>query len=55
MQKTALVTYSELTPREPAYALAAGVDLLPVRWKDEEQVSVLDGRCAWIGPCSSLT
>ena len=41
MQKTSLATYSELAPLEPTYALAAGVDLVVVRWKDEEQVSVL--------------
>jgi glutamate synthase domain-containing protein 2 len=53
MQKTSLATYSELTPLEPAYALAAGVDLVVVRWKDEEQVSVLYGRCAHRGALMS--
>jgi len=49
MQKTAVATYSELTPLEPKYALVAGVDLVMVRWKDEDQVSVLYGRCAHRG------
>jgi len=49
VQKTTVATYSELAPREPAYALAAGVDLVVVRWEDEEQVSVLYGRCAHRG------
>jgi len=53
MQKTSLATYSELAPLEPTYALAAGVDLVVVRWKDEEQVSVLYGRCAHRGALMS--
>ena len=53
MHKTTLATYSELTPLQPTYALAAGVDLVVVRWKDEEQVSVLYGRCAHRGALMS--
>jgi glutamate synthase domain-containing protein 2 len=49
MQKTSVATYSQLAPLEPAYALVAGVDLVVVRWADEEQVSVLYGRCAHRG------
>ena len=49
MQKTTVATYSELAPLEPAYAIVAGVDLVVVRWEDEEQVSVLYGRCAHRG------
>jgi glutamate synthase domain-containing protein 2 len=49
MQKTAVATYTDLTPLEPAYALVAGVDLVVVRWEDEQQVSVLYGRCAHRG------
>ena len=41
MQKTSVATYSELPPPEPAYAVVAGVDLVVVRWKDEERVSAL--------------
>ena len=49
MQKTAVAVLLELTPLEPKYALVAGVDLVIVRWKDEDQVSVLYGRCAHRG------
>jgi glutamate synthase domain-containing protein 2 len=49
MHKTAVAVLSELTPLEPTYALVAGVDLVVVRWKDEDQVSVLYGRCAHRG------
>lgn len=41
--------FSELKSLEPAYALVAGVDLVVVRLKDEDQVSVLYGRCAHRG------
>ncbi|MGB5764836.1 MAG: glutamate synthase-related protein, partial [Sedimenticolaceae bacterium] len=53
MQKKAVVTYSELRPLEPAYALAAGVDLVVIRWEGEQQVSVLYGRCAHRGALMS--
>jgi glutamate synthase domain-containing protein 2 len=53
MQKTAVATYSELAPLEPAYALVSGVDLVVVRWDDEEQMSVLYGRCAHRGALMS--
>ena len=38
-----IATWSELADREPAYALAAGVDLVVIRYGDE--LSVLYGRC----------
>jgi glutamate synthase domain-containing protein 2 len=53
MQKTAVAVLSELIPLEPVYALASGVDLVVVRWKDEDQVSVLYGRCAHRGALMS--
>ena len=53
MKKTSVATYSELPPLEPAYAVVAGVDLVVVRWKDEEGVSVLYGRCAHRGALMS--
>jgi glutamate synthase domain-containing protein 2 len=53
MQKTTVATYSELIPLKPTYALVAGVDLVVVRWGDEEQVSVLFGRCAHRGALMS--
>jgi glutamate synthase domain-containing protein 2 len=49
MQKTAVAVLSELIPLEPVYALVTGVDLVVVRWKDKDQVSVLYGRCAHRG------
>ena len=53
MQRTAVATYSELTPLEPTYALVANVDLVVVRWKAQDQVSVLYGRCAHRGALMS--
>jgi len=53
MQKTAVATYSELTPLEPTYALVATVDLVVVRWKEQDQASVLYGRCAHRGALMS--
>ena len=44
MQPTPIATFSSLKPREPAYALVAGVDLVVIRL-DDEAVSVLYGRC----------
>jgi len=49
--KTKVATWSELEDRKPAYALAAGVDLVVVRYDD--QVSVLYGRCAHRGALMS--
>ncbi|MBT8401503.1 MAG: Rieske 2Fe-2S domain-containing protein, partial [Rhodothermia bacterium] len=40
---TKVATWSELTDREPAYALVANVDLVVIRYGDN--VSVLYGRC----------
>ena len=42
-QKVKVATWSELEDRKPAYALAANVDLVVLRFDD--QVSVLYGRC----------
>ena len=41
--KAKVATWSELSDREPAYALVADVDLVVIRYGD--QVSVLYGRC----------
>ena len=49
MNKIHIANWSELEPQTPAYALVADVDLVIVRWKDEEQASVLYGRCAHRG------
>lgn len=45
MTKVRIATLSELDPAKPAHALMADVDLAIVRWSDEDEVSVLDGRC----------
>ncbi len=49
MNKTTIAVWSDLEPQKPAYALVADVDLVVVRWENEEQVSVLYGRCAHRG------
>jgi glutamate synthase domain-containing protein 2/nitrite reductase/ring-hydroxylating ferredoxin subunit len=53
MHKTAIAQWPDLAPLEPVYALVAGVDLVVVRWPQEEQVSVLYGRCAHRGALMS--
>jgi glutamate synthase domain-containing protein 2 len=45
MKKVRIADWNELEPLQPAYALLANVDLVVIRWQDEEQVSVLYGRC----------
>ena len=45
MNKKAILAWDELEPLKPAYALVGEVDLVVIRWPDEEQVSVLYGRC----------
>ena len=45
MNKIAIVDFDALEPLKPAYALAADVDLVVIRWPDQAQVSVLFGRC----------
>jgi len=45
MKKTSIYNWEELEPLTPTYALAANVDLVIIRMKDEEQASVLYGRC----------
>ena len=51
MNKVAVATLSELEDRTPAYALAANVDLVVVRYDD--RVSVLYGRCLHRGALMS--
>ncbi len=53
MKKITIAKWSELEPNKPTYALIAGVDLVVVRWKDEDGVSVLYGRCAHRGALMS--
>jgi glutamate synthase domain-containing protein 2 len=45
MKKTAIADWDKLEPLVPAYAMVADVDLVIIRSDDEEQVSVLYGRC----------
>jgi glutamate synthase domain-containing protein 2 len=45
MNKTPVAKWASLQPLEPAYALVADVDLVVVRWEEDEQASVLYGRC----------
>jgi nitrite reductase/ring-hydroxylating ferredoxin subunit len=45
MKKLRIATLAELDPARPAHALVANVDLVIVRWPDEDEVSVLYGRC----------
>ena len=53
MKKVRIADWNELEPLQPAYALLANVDLVVIRWKNEEQVSVLYGRCAHRGALMS--
>jgi len=45
MKKVHVASWNDLEPLRPAYALVANVDLVVIRWPDEEQASVLYGRC----------
>jgi glutamate synthase domain-containing protein 2/nitrite reductase/ring-hydroxylating ferredoxin subunit len=45
VKKIQVAIWDELEPLKPAYALVANVDLVVIRWPDEEQASVLYGRC----------
>jgi glutamate synthase domain-containing protein 2 len=45
MNKVRIADWDALEPLQPAYALVANVDLVVIRWEDEERASVLYGRC----------
>lgn len=45
MKKVRIATFDSLDPATPAHALVANVDLVIIRWPDEDEVSVLYGRC----------
>lgn len=45
MHKVSISDWNELEPLTPAYALIANVDLVIIRWKNEDKASVLFGRC----------
>jgi len=53
MHKIAIASWFDLEPLKPAYALVVDVDLVVIRWKNEERVSVLYGRCAHRGALMS--
>jgi len=40
-----IATLGEIDPSSPAHALVANVDLVIVRWPEEDEVTVLYGRC----------
>ncbi len=45
MKKVSVAAWDALKPLERVYALVANVDLVITRWKNEDKVSVLYGRC----------
>ncbi|QQZ27885.1 Rieske 2Fe-2S domain-containing protein [Thiothrix subterranea] len=45
MTEVAIANWDSLKPGKPTYALVANVDLVVIRWPDEQKVSVLYGRC----------
>ncbi len=51
--KEKVATWNDLEAGKPAYAIVGNVDLVVVRWEDEEQVSVLYGRCQHRGALMS--
>jgi glutamate synthase domain-containing protein 2 len=53
MKKTRVAVLDELEPLVPSYDLVANVDLVIIRWQDEEQASVLYGRCLHRGALMS--
>jgi len=53
MNKIAIYKWQDLKSLSPAYVLVAGVDLVVIRWPDDEEVSVLYGRCLHRGALMS--
>jgi glutamate synthase domain-containing protein 2 len=53
MKKIRIAVWDDLEPLDPAYALVANVDLVVIRWQDEERASVLFGRCLHRGALMS--
>lgn len=49
MNKVAIASWEDIAPSTPTYAIAAGVDLVIVRWNQGDELSVLYGRCAHRG------
>ena len=53
MKKIRIADWNDLEPLRPAYALVANVDLVVIRWQEEDQASVLYGRCLHRGALMS--
>ena len=53
MKKIRIAVWDDLIPLNPAYALVANVDLVVIRWQDEDRASVLFGRCLHRGALMS--
>jgi len=53
MKKIRIADWNDLEPLCPTYALVANVDLVVIRWQEEEQASVLYGRCLHRGALMS--
>ena len=53
MKKVAISRWEELEPLKPRYALVANVDVVIIRWEDEDEASVLYGRCLHRGALMS--
>jgi glutamate synthase domain-containing protein 2 len=53
MKKVRVADWNDLEPLSPAYALVANVDLVVIRWQEEERASVLYGRCLHRGALMS--
>ena len=53
MKKTRIADWIDLEPLQPAYALVANVDLVVIRFEDEDRASVLYGRCLHRGALMS--
>ena len=45
MNRVQIARWEALEPLQPAYALVANVDLVVIRWTEDNQASVLYGRC----------
>ncbi len=45
MNKISIHDFDKLEPAKPGYAMVANVDLVLIRWQNENKVSVLYGRC----------
>lgn len=49
MNRVRIASWQELEPQKPVHALVGNVDLVIVRWPEQDEVSVLYGRCCHRG------